>query len=1025
MSFITNYLDYQLKYEKLYGHKTVVVSQNGTFYDILEYDPVYCVNEEDKIDDNKRLWDTRIGHAVTISSNVLDCVLTKNSKKRPYSIRNTDKLGFPCTSYPNKLKTLLAHDYVVVRIDQQDEKDDSDKAVRFVADICSPIMTFNNITLKQLHVHVISIYIEFNKRKSNHYDTVLLTSGLSVVDMITGETKITEFYSKDNDEICCTQNIYKFLISHQPKEIIIYIDDVPEDIQYDYTKYLEKILELKRYDRCLIKINELDKEYKKLNYQIEFFNKLYTKTNCIQQKNYNIINDLYTKTNCIQQKNYNIINDLDLENLHYGRLAFILLIDYCKLNNGPIDNIKPPHTFFFDENQILLLTHNSALCLDIIPRHDYKNKSINSLFSVMNKTCTKVGERCLEYLLLNPMVDSYDIQKYYDMIDECLKQFKNNFIWQQIEDYLKGLPDIARLQRKVELNLLTPKDLAVLIRTYIKIKDLISYLQQNNILGNVFSYFNQDTFFNFIEEYTKIFNLEQLECCYIDDKKIEFNDNIVNNNVELNHYFKTLYDNDKKLNDVHDYLNTFLKKGQVKFTTKKLDKKGKVKKGANKGESEMTLLTASTANTNKLLSSSYDVNICGELKQSPYSSTDKIISSNTIEQLCHIKDDTKKLLGIKLYNVFIEYVNNIKSYNFFTPLCNLLGKIDLIHCYAKLAYQNKYFKPTIYHDGNCFLKCKEMRHPIVEQLIDGEYIVNDVCLGKMDENDESEYGLLLLSINCAGKSTLLKGICLNIVMAQAGSFVPSQLTYKPYTKIITRLNCQDNIFTGESSYEVELKELNTALKQGQQSSLVILDEIAKSTETQSAICITVSTIIHLIKNKVSFAIASHLHEIVNLPYILNLGDKLIKIQHSTVTYDEVNDLFIYNRKLKDGSGCAKYGIDVAKYLKLPKDFIEQCNEIALYLEKENKEFLNTKKSRYNSKVYMDQCSLCGTTQNLITHHIVEQQYADALGYINHMHKNVKDNLIVLCEQCHVKKIHNDKKDLVVHQTTNGNIVTFK
>jgi len=77
MSFITYYLNQQLKYEKLYGRKTVIVAQNGTFYDILEYDPLYCVNEEDKIDDEKQVWNERIGHAVYISSNVLDCVLTK------------------------------------------------------------------------------------------------------------------------------------------------------------------------------------------------------------------------------------------------------------------------------------------------------------------------------------------------------------------------------------------------------------------------------------------------------------------------------------------------------------------------------------------------------------------------------------------------------------------------------------------------------------------------------------------------------------------------------------------------------------------------------------------------------------------------------------------------------------------------------------------------------------------------------------------------------------------------------------
>jgi 5-methylcytosine-specific restriction endonuclease McrA len=95
------------------------------------------------------------------------------------------------------------------------------------------------------------------------------------------------------------------------------------------------------------------------------------------------------------------------------------------------------------------------------------------------------------------------------------------------------------------------------------------------------------------------------------------------------------------------------------------------------------------------------------------------------------------------------------------------------------------------------------------------------------------------------------------------------------------------------------------------------------------------------------------------------------------------------------------------------------------LEKEHTDFLNTKKLKYNSQIYMHSCALCGTTQNLIGHHIQEQNKADQQGYINYMHKNTKDNLIVLCESCHIKKIHGEKKELTVLQIPHGSVVTMK
>jgi DNA mismatch repair protein MutS len=250
------------------------------------------------------------------------------------------------------------------------------------------------------------------------------------------------------------------------------------------------------------------------------------------------------------------------------------------------------------------------------------------------------------------------------------------------------------------------------------------------------------------------------------------------------------------------------------------------------------------------------------------------------------------------------------------------------------------------------------------------------------------------------------------------------MIYGPYHNIITRLTTTDNLFNGQSSFEVEINELKTILNQSTKNTLVLADELASKTESHSAACITVAAILELLPKSVSFLFTSHIHNIVNLHYITNLPANIFQIYHLAVNYDPETENLIYNRKLLPGSGSSRYGINVAKYLKLPQSFLNKANDVSMFIEQENTDYLNTKSSHFNNKVYLDKCMICDSKENLETHHIQEQKHADKDGFINHMHKNVKSNLLVLCEKCH-RKLTLEKKELEVLQTINGHIVKYK
>ena len=88
---------------------------------------------------------------------------------------------------------------------------------------------------------------------------------------------------------------------------------------------------------------------------------------------------------------------------------------------------------------------------------------------------------------------------------------------------------------------------------------------------------------------------------------------------------------------------------------------------------------------------------------------------------------------------------------------------------------------------------------------------------------------------------------------------------------------------------------------------------------------------------------------------------------------------------------------------MDSEFISNAKKIERYLTGANEKLLNTKRSRYNSEVFLDECKICNEPAEY-THHINEQQYADKDGNFDNFHKNIKHNLIQLCEKCLMKFI---------------------
>ena len=131
---------------------------------------------------------------------------------------------------------------------------------------------------------------------------------------------------------------------------------------------------------------------------------------------------------------------------------------------------------------------------------------------------------------------------------------------------------------------------------------------------------------------------------------------------------------------------------------------------------------------------------------------------------------------------------------------------------------------------NSYITAKELRHPIIERIqTKSEYVPNDIQIGT-----ETQTGMPY-GTHASGKSSLMKAVGLNIILAQAGFYTASSdFQFSPYKHLFTRILNNDNIFKGESGFAVEVSEIRSILKRCDNNSLVLGDELCNGTENISA-----------------------------------------------------------------------------------------------------------------------------------------------------------------------------------------------
>ena len=246
----------------------------------------------------------------------------------------------------------------------------------------------------------------------------------------------------------------------------------------------------------------------------------------------------------------------------------------------------------------------------------------------------------------------------------------------------------------------------------------------------------------------------------------------------------------------------------------------------------------------------------------------------------------------------------------------------------------------------------------------------------------------------------------------------------PVIHIFTRILGNDNMFKGLSTFAVEMTELRTILNLADPYSLVLGDELCSGTESDSALSIFTAGLEILHERTSTFLFATHFHEITHYPEITALPQ--IKMYHMAVHFNKEENILIYDRKLREGSGESMYGLEVCKSLNLPAAFLQRAHDIRLKYRPEKANVLSLSATHFNAKKLVGNCELCQQQKASEVHHLQHQKNASPTknDYImnasngQNFHKNHVANLLNICETCH-KTIHKTHSEHKVVKTSEG------
>lgn len=245
-------------------------------------------------------------------------------------------------------------------------------------------------------------------------------------------------------------------------------------------------------------------------------------------------------------------------------------------------------------------------------------------------------------------------------------------------------------------------------------------------------------------------------------------------------------------------------------------------------------------------------------------------------------------------------------------LFDYVGGIDSSISVASLRAGNiKTCIPTFVSCSKEF-HAKGIFHPLIEDCVKNDLLIN----GK---------SILITGSNMSGKSTFLRTLAINSLLAQTIYTCFADEFTSPILKQFSSIRIDDNLFDGKSYYFQEVNIMGSLLEQVESphQNLFILDEVFKGTNTIERIASAKAILSYLNRKENIVVVSTHDIELADML------DNEYDLYHFTETVE--NNELHFDHRIKAGQLRTRNAIKILELSNYPVDVISEARQITTTL----------------------------------------------------------------------------------------------
>ena len=181
---------------------------------------------------------------------------------------------------------------------------------------------------------------------------------------------------------------------------------------------------------------------------------------------------------------------------------------------------------------------------------------------------------------------------------------------------------------------------------------------------------------------------------------------------------------------------------------------------------------------------------------------------------------------------------------------NNLGIFEALGSFAVIYFNNPSWCFPVLKEEHFFIEAANMGHPLIKA---------DKRVNNFIDIENKGSIMLVTGSNMAGKSTYLRSIGINVILAMAGAPVCADRFSLSPVQLLSSMRIADNLEESTSTFYAELKKLKTVIDKvnNNEKVFILLDEILRGTNSLDRHAGSEALIKQLIKKEAAAIIATH------------------------------------------------------------------------------------------------------------------------------------------------------------------------